>query len=102
MKVWNKAIMLRHLWAIGKKADTVWVKWIHTFNVRNHNFWFMNPPCRFLMESKEADEVGRLYCKNVIANGIIPGFGWIIGPLMGLLCKTLGVISLGTVSKCKS
>lgn len=31
LKTWNKASMLRHLWAICMKADTLWIKCIHTF-----------------------------------------------------------------------
>ena len=31
---WNKATLLRHLWVVCKKADTLWVKWIHTYVIK--------------------------------------------------------------------
>ncbi|GFS37087.1 multidrug resistance-associated protein 3 [Actinidia rufa] len=34
-KMWNKATMIRHLWALSAKADTLWVKWVHTFVIKN-------------------------------------------------------------------
>lgn len=31
LREWNKATMLRQpLWALSKKADSLWVKWVHT------------------------------------------------------------------------
>ncbi|KAF7143946.1 hypothetical protein RHSIM_Rhsim05G0215400 [Rhododendron simsii] len=39
LKTWNKASMLRHLWAICMKADTLWIKWIHTFVLKKHSLW---------------------------------------------------------------
>lgn len=30
MKDWNRASMLRHLWAISSKAYSLWIKWVHT------------------------------------------------------------------------
>lgn len=28
LKEWNKASNIRHLWALSKKADSLWVKWV--------------------------------------------------------------------------
>lgn len=40
----NKASILRHLWALSSKADTLWVKWMHTYIIKHHCFWYMPPP----------------------------------------------------------
>lgn len=34
LKDWNKALMLRHLWAVCLKAGTLWIKWIHTYVIK--------------------------------------------------------------------
>ncbi|XP_058216962.1 uncharacterized protein LOC131327851 [Rhododendron vialii] len=44
IKEWNKATMLRHLWAICNKADTLWVKWIHNYIIKGQCFWSMDIP----------------------------------------------------------
>lgn len=44
LKEWNKATMLRHLWAISKKADNLWVRWIHAYVIKHRNLWYMDPP----------------------------------------------------------
>lgn len=35
LKEWNKASMLRHLWALCKKQDTLWVKWVHSYIIKD-------------------------------------------------------------------
>ncbi|KAI8531705.1 hypothetical protein RHMOL_Rhmol11G0156500 [Rhododendron molle] len=42
VKEWNRAAMLRHLWALCKKEDIFWVKWIHSYVIKNHCIWSMN------------------------------------------------------------
>lgn len=44
VKDWNRATMLRHLWALCKKADTLWVKWVHTYIIKDNCFWTMDIP----------------------------------------------------------
>ncbi|KAI8567999.1 hypothetical protein RHMOL_Rhmol02G0164200 [Rhododendron molle] len=44
LKTWNKACMMRHQWAICMKADTLWIKWIHTFILRNQSVWRVKIP----------------------------------------------------------
>lgn len=44
IKEWNKATILRHLWAICKKADSLWVKWVHTYIIKNQSLWHMSIP----------------------------------------------------------
>lgn len=41
LKDWNRAVMTKHLWAIALKADTLWVKWIHTYIIKDHCLWSM-------------------------------------------------------------
>ncbi|XP_058211744.1 uncharacterized protein LOC131323927 [Rhododendron vialii] len=45
IKKWNRASMLRHLWALCKKADTLWVKWMHTYFIKENCLWTMDIPC---------------------------------------------------------
>ncbi|KAI8530160.1 hypothetical protein RHMOL_Rhmol11G0033800 [Rhododendron molle] len=41
---WNMAVMLRHLWAFCKKADTLWIKWVHSFIIKEQCLWTMEVP----------------------------------------------------------
>lgn len=36
---WNKASMLRHLWDMARKKDSLWVKWCHMYMFRNNSVW---------------------------------------------------------------
>lgn len=40
----NVAAMLKLLWALSRKADTLWVKWVHTYVIKEHNLWTMGLP----------------------------------------------------------
>lgn len=42
---WNKAIMMRHIWALCMKAGTLWVKWVHTYIIKTQGLWSMDIPC---------------------------------------------------------
>ncbi|XP_021849733.2 uncharacterized protein [Spinacia oleracea] len=42
--IWNKATVVKHLWALSMKQDRLWVKWIHIYYVKNQNFWSMPVP----------------------------------------------------------
>lgn len=41
---WNKAAMAKHLWAIALKADTLWIKWIHSYLIKDQCMWTMPTP----------------------------------------------------------
>ncbi|XP_056688055.1 uncharacterized protein [Spinacia oleracea] len=41
---WNKAAVLKHCWALSIKQDRLWVKWIHSYYVKHHDFWTMPVP----------------------------------------------------------
>lgn len=36
--------MLRHLWALCKKADTLWVKLVHTCIIKDNCIWNRDVP----------------------------------------------------------
>ena len=42
--IWNKAAVLKHCWALALKQDRLWVRWIHTYYVKQNNFWTMPVP----------------------------------------------------------
>lgn len=44
LEEWNKAAMVKHIWAFCKKEDTLWVKWIHTDVIKDACFWTMKVP----------------------------------------------------------
>nr|GEU98544.1 reverse transcriptase domain, reverse transcriptase zinc-binding domain protein [Tanacetum cinerariifolium] len=35
----NQALMVSHVWKILSLKDSLWVKWIHTYKLKNRNFW---------------------------------------------------------------
>lgn len=37
--LWNKCLILKLLWNICSKKDTVWVKWIHEEILKNQSIW---------------------------------------------------------------
>ncbi|XP_071694395.1 uncharacterized protein [Rutidosis leptorrhynchoides] len=42
LKTWNIALMVYHIWNIITCKQTLWVKWIHTYRLQNHNFWVVD------------------------------------------------------------
>ncbi|GKA66743.1 putative RNA-directed DNA polymerase, partial [Tanacetum coccineum] len=42
--LFNKALMVSHLWNLISLKDSLWVKWIHTYKLKGHSFW--DVPCR--------------------------------------------------------
>lgn len=44
LSTWNKAAMSRHIWAICNKADTLWVKWVHTNILKGRCLWRIQVP----------------------------------------------------------
>uniref|UniRef100_A0A803NFE9 Reverse transcriptase zinc-binding domain-containing protein n=1 Tax=Cannabis sativa TaxID=3483 RepID=A0A803NFE9_CANSA len=38
-KKWNKALMAKFLWAIARKQDSLWVKWINSIYLKGQNVW---------------------------------------------------------------
>ncbi|KAK6117718.1 hypothetical protein DH2020_048570 [Rehmannia glutinosa] len=40
---WNKALLAKILWNIHSKADSLWVRWVHSFYLKNQSIWTWNP-----------------------------------------------------------
>ncbi|XP_042003827.1 uncharacterized mitochondrial protein AtMg00310-like [Salvia splendens] len=36
---WNKALLVRNLWNIHVKKDSLWIKWIHSEFLKNRTLW---------------------------------------------------------------
>ncbi|GFS42551.1 hypothetical protein Acr_00g0080480 [Actinidia rufa] len=36
---WNKALLLKTMWDIQRKKDSLWVQWIHQIYMKNRSFW---------------------------------------------------------------
>ncbi|XP_058198473.1 uncharacterized protein LOC131313995 [Rhododendron vialii] len=92
LQVWNKATMLRHLWALCKKEDTLWVKWVHSYMIRDQNMWAMKVPqdCSWTVRKLlKLRRVGQPFVKHIIEDGCNT-FIWFVnwhpkGPLYKLL-----------------
>jgi hypothetical protein len=39
LSIWNKALMMKNLWNIHDKKDTLWVKWISHFYLKGKTIW---------------------------------------------------------------
>nr|GEW70183.1 hypothetical protein [Tanacetum cinerariifolium] len=37
--VWNEVLMIKHLWNVAVKKDTLWVKWIYIENLKERSIW---------------------------------------------------------------
>ena len=44
--VWNKVDVAKHMWAISKKQDRLWIKWIHAYYIKQNNPLTMAIPVR--------------------------------------------------------
>nr|XP_009762850.1 PREDICTED: uncharacterized protein LOC104214824 [Nicotiana sylvestris] len=44
MKIWNKAALLKHLWALAMTKDTLWIKWAHIYYIKNRPIDEVNTP----------------------------------------------------------
>ncbi|GJU57981.1 hypothetical protein Tco_1235747 [Tanacetum coccineum] len=40
--VWNKAMIVKHLWHIITNKETLWVKWINTVKLKSRSIWTAN------------------------------------------------------------
>ncbi|KAG5610816.1 hypothetical protein H5410_022097 [Solanum commersonii] len=41
---WNKVAILKQLWGISMKKDSLWVKWIHYYYIKNRDLEIMDTP----------------------------------------------------------
>ncbi|XP_058742682.1 uncharacterized protein LOC131615223 [Vicia villosa] len=44
MEYWNQVAMMRCLWNLSMKMDSLWVKWVHAYYVKNATVWTTNVP----------------------------------------------------------
>lgn len=61
LKDWKRAAMSKHLWAVSQKADTLWVKWVHTYVIERQNLWFMPTPVNSSWTIKKIFKLRPLY-----------------------------------------
>lgn len=41
---WNKSIILKHLWVISMKKDSLWIKWRHYYYIKNRDLETVKTP----------------------------------------------------------
>ena len=39
LKIWNKALMLRHIWDIFCRKYSLWIAWVHLIKLNQRSFW---------------------------------------------------------------
>lgn len=39
LQLWNEVLIMKHLWNIAAKKDTLWVKWINIEKLKGRNIW---------------------------------------------------------------
>ncbi|GJT91068.1 putative reverse transcriptase domain, reverse transcriptase zinc-binding domain protein [Tanacetum coccineum] len=39
LKTWNLALMTTHIWSILSNRQSLWVKWINSYRLKDRNFW---------------------------------------------------------------
>ncbi|XP_019228498.1 PREDICTED: uncharacterized protein LOC109209643 [Nicotiana attenuata] len=44
MRVWNKAAIIKQLWALAMKKDALWIKWTHNYYIKNKDIAEMDTP----------------------------------------------------------
>lgn len=69
---WNKASMLRHLWALCKKEDILWVKWVHSYIIKSQCIWNMHLPTDSSWTLRKIfglRDMGLRFIKSVVGNG---------------------------------
>ncbi|GJZ75907.1 RNA-directed DNA polymerase, eukaryota, reverse transcriptase zinc-binding domain protein [Tanacetum coccineum] len=42
LSIWNKAMIIKHLWHVAADKDSLWVKWINTFKLKGKIVWEIN------------------------------------------------------------
>ncbi|XP_058783771.1 uncharacterized protein LOC131658501 [Vicia villosa] len=66
MEAWNKACMVRLLWNLCKKEDSMWVRWVHTYYIKEVSIMDVHVKDSFSWIMKEIlqirEHVKRLDC----------------------------------------
>nr|QIA97952.1 hypothetical protein AP_R.00g000480-v1.0.a3 [Amaranthus palmeri] len=73
MYQWNRVAILKHLWNIAVKKDNLWVKWVHSYYVKDRNLNEVRPSIHaswsFKKIIKQWELVERLGGWNSIVSG---------------------------------
>lgn len=72
LKYWNRAAMSKLLWAIASKADTLWIRWIHTYLFKDQCLWTMNTPTNASWTIRKLFNLRQwvhLWVKSIVGNG---------------------------------
>ena len=85
MGTWNKAALFKHVWAVAKKKDNLWVQWVHHVYLKGACIWDHKPTItsswywRKLMGVK--DEFWNAgYVEKIKQNyRIADGYRWLMG-----------------------
>lgn len=43
INLWNKAAMMKYVWAITAKQDSMWIKWVNGVYIKAENWWEYTP-----------------------------------------------------------
>ncbi|XP_057251725.1 uncharacterized protein LOC130591813 [Beta vulgaris subsp. vulgaris] len=86
MEVWNKAAMLKLLWAIAFKTDKLWVKWVHSYYIKRSSYdtnrlattnrlstWGINCNTRCSLCRREDESVEHLFFMSDYAKEVWQG-----------------------------
>lgn len=57
VKVWNKAAVFKHIWAIAEKKDSLWLKWIHHEYLKRDGIWEHEAPAHSTWQWKKMIEI---------------------------------------------
>lgn len=50
---WNKAAIMKLLWAIAFKNDSLWVKWVHAYYIKGRDLWEVQLPIKAAWTTKK-------------------------------------------------
>ncbi|MFS7917032.1 putative RNA-directed DNA polymerase [Helianthus anomalus] len=39
LRTWNIALISKHVWNVITRKESLWVKWIYSYRIKNNNFW---------------------------------------------------------------
>ncbi|GKA75895.1 RNA-directed DNA polymerase, eukaryota, reverse transcriptase zinc-binding domain protein [Tanacetum coccineum] len=70
LTVWNNTLLVKHLWNIANKKDTLWVKWVSTVKLKGVSIW--------VVQKEECDSWGwknLLTIRDLIINHVLYRIG---------------------------
>ncbi|GKD81131.1 RNA-directed DNA polymerase, eukaryota, reverse transcriptase zinc-binding domain protein, partial [Tanacetum coccineum] len=68
--VWNEVLMIKHLWNVAVKKDTLWVKWIYMEKLKDRSIW-----------EAQCDDKSTVGWKNILSlkDKVRKHIGWKLG-----------------------